>query len=49
MISFDTTGITETGVVSTVTLYTSGDVIHTTGIVVSLYYTGVAIDGSDFT
>jgi len=38
----------ESGGNVTVTLYTSGDVTSTTGIVITLDYTGSAIDGVDY-
>jgi len=47
--SVDTGTINELGSgVATFTLYTSGDVIHTTGIVVEIAYSGLAINGSDY-
>jgi len=47
LLSIGTGSITETGA-TMVTVFTSGDVVNTTGIVVTLVYTGTALRGTDY-
>ena len=49
ILAVDTGSINENGGVAVFTVYTSGDVIHSTGIFVTLSYSGIASDGVDDT
>ena len=49
LLSVDTGAMAESGGVATFTVYTSGDVIVSTGIVVDLIYSGTGTNGVDYT
>lgn len=48
LMSVDTGAMNESGGMATFTVYTSGDVIVNTGIVVNLIYAGTGINGIDY-
>lgn len=49
VLSIDTGAMAESGGMILVTLFTTGDIISDTGIIVTLEYTGVALYGADYT